>query len=178
VDWQAVTALSSVFTGLVVGVTAAVAVDQLRQLRVRRRDTAAVEFVRSLQDIDFTRAFRLVMSLPAGISASELRARGLEYEEASQTLSARFEMVGLLVYRGAISFDVTEDLAGGAVLAVWERVKDQVHETRAVQNYPVYLEWFQWLAEQFEKRERLQQAPAHVRHRDWTPAAGDARKPK
>ncbi len=168
-NWEAVAALSTAFTGFVIVVTALVAGDQLRQLRAQRRDAAAVELTRSLQDTDVTRAFRLIAALPPGISASDLRALGTEYEDAAQLLALRWEMLGVLVYRGTISFDVMEDLAGGATVALWERLKNLTSEIRQSQNYPMYLEWFQWLAEQFIRRDRLHQTPAHVRYRDWTP---------
>jgi hypothetical protein len=175
-NWEAITALSAAFTGLVIVVTALVGIDQLRQLRAQRRDSAAVELVRSLQDIDFTRAFGLIFSLPPAIAAADLRARGREYEEAAQLMVMRFEILGLLVYRGTISFDVTEELIGGAVVGVWDRLKILTSETRKAQDYPMYLEWFQWLAEQFIKRNRLEQSPAHVRHRDWSPSNAHSRK--
>jgi hypothetical protein len=170
-NWEAVTAVSTAFTGLVILVTALVGVYQLAQLRAQRRDSGAVELVRSLQDKDFSRAFYLIMALPAGISAGELRALGSDYLEAVQILAFRFETLGVLVYRGAISFDIAEDLVGGAIVSIWRRVKDIAEETRDVQGWPMYLEWFQWVAEQFEKRGRLEQTPAHERHRYWSPAS-------
>ncbi len=168
--WEAVTAWSTAFTGLVILTTALVGVNQLGQLRAQRRDTAAVELMRSLQDPDFSRALARILSLHPAMPAKDLRALGRDYVEAADILAMRFELLGVLVYRGAVSFEVTEDLGGGAVLAAWLRLKDLAFETRETQNYPMYLEWFQWLAEQFEKRDRLQQIPAYVRHRDWTPA--------
>jgi hypothetical protein len=169
VSWEAVTALSTAFTGVVIGVTAVAGVAQLRQLRAQRRDSAAVELMRSLQDSEFIRAFGLIMSLPAGVRADELRSRGREYTDAAFIIGLRLEMLGVLVYRGAIAFDVTEDLAGGGIVSMWIRLKDFARATRDEQQYPMYLEWFQWLAEQYERRDRLQQTPAHERHRSWTP---------
>lgn len=168
-NWEAVTAWSTAFTGLVILVTALVGVNQLAQLRAQRRDAAAVELMRSLQDPDFSRSFSRIIALPVGIPPKELRALGRDYVEAAQILALRFELLGVLVYRGAVSFEVTEDLAGGAVVAVWSRLKGMALDTREAQSYPMYLEWFQWLAEQFEKRGRLDQTPAHVRHHDWSP---------
>jgi hypothetical protein len=168
-SWEAVTAASTAFTGLVILATALIGVNQLQQLRAARRDTSAVELMRHLQDQDFSRAFTLIGSLPTGISAGELRALGREYTEAAQLLGFRFEMLGVLVHRGAIAFDITEDLVGGGIVSVWLRVKDIVRETREVQRWPMYLEWFQWIAEQLERRGRLQQPPAYERNRDWTP---------
>jgi len=168
--WEAITALSTAITGIVIVVTAFVAVDQLRQFRAQRRDAAAVEVMRSLQDPDFSRAFSLIIALPAGISAADFRALGPAYTEAAQILALRFEMLGVLVHRGAVDFEVTEDLCGGGIVAAWQRIKAMAVQARDSQNYPMYLEWFQWVAEQYEKRGRLSQTAAHERHRDWTPA--------
>jgi hypothetical protein len=168
-SWEAVTALGTAFTGVVIVVTAFAAISQLRQLREQRRDSAAVELMRSLQDGEFIRAFRVLMSLPAGVAADELRSRGSECTDAAYIIGLRLEMLGVLVYRGAIAFDVTEDLAGGGIVSMWVRLKDFAREIREEQHYPMYLEWFQWLAEQYEKRDRLHQTPAHERHRAWTP---------
>jgi hypothetical protein len=168
-SWEAVGALSTAFTGLVIVVTAFAAISQLRQLREQRRDSAAIELMRSLQDAEFIRAFRVLMSLPVGIAADELRSRGTEYSDAAYLMGLRLEMLGVLVHRGAIAFDVTEDLAGGAIVSMWLRLKAFAQETRADQQYPTYLEWFQWIAEQYEKRDRLHQRPAHERHRAWSP---------
>jgi hypothetical protein len=171
-NWEAVTASATAFTAFVIAVTALVGVTQLAQLRAQRRDTAAVELMRSLQDPDFSRAFALIIALPADVSAKELHAFGPAYVEAAQILALRYEMLGVLVYRGVVSFDVTEDLTSGAVVATWLRLNNNALELRETQNYPMYLEWFQWLVEQFEQRGRLQQTPAHTRHRDWAPARG------
>ena len=164
--WEAVTALATAFTGCVIVVTALVGIYQLRQLREQRRDAAAIELMRSLQDVTFARAFFIIFSLPAGASASDLQAAGQEFEEAAQILAFRFETLGLLVYRGTISFELMEDLMGGAVLGVWDRLKDETRRIREEKHWPMYCEWFQWLAEQLEKRGRLQQVPAHIRLRD------------
>jgi len=169
-SWEAVTAVSTAIMGLVIAVTAFVGFDQLRQLREQRRDSATVELVRTFQDVDFTRAVGFVFSLPPGVSAAELRAQGREYEEAARLVALRFESLGLLVFRRAVAFDVTQELIGGAVVTVWERLKDSIRETREAQDYPMWMEWFQWLAEQFMRQDRLQQSPAHVQHRDdWSP---------
>ncbi|HZT14302.1 MAG TPA: hypothetical protein VFA29_15985 [Candidatus Baltobacteraceae bacterium] len=170
-NWEAVSAVSSAFTGLVIVITAVVGIYQLRQLGAQRRDAAAVEVMRSLQDADFVRSFDLIMRLDPGASEADLHRLGREYEIAAQILALRFEMLGVLVFRGAVAFDVTEDLCGGGVLSVWLRLNALAFERRRTQDYPMYLEWFQWLAEQFERRNRLHQTPAHERHSSWKPNA-------
>jgi hypothetical protein len=169
VSWEAVTAVAAVVTSLVIVVTAIVGFDQLKLFGAQRQDTAAVELVRSIQDDAFVEAYQLVYSLPIGIEATELRAKGDEYARAALTLGFRFEMLGVLVHRGAIPFDIVEDLVGGAVVGSWRRLGDTVRATRTEKAWPMYLEWFQWLAEQFESRDRLEASPAFVRLKDWRP---------
>jgi hypothetical protein len=146
-----------------------VGIDQLRQLRIQRRDTAAVELMRSVQDAEFGLAVRLLLALQPGASAAEVHARGRECEDAAMFVSLRFETLGVLVYRRAISLDVLEDLIGGIVVAMWVRLEDLAAETRLERNHPIWLEWFQWLAEQFMTRDRLLKTPAYEEHRNWRP---------
>jgi hypothetical protein len=168
-NWEAITSISTVFTGMVIAVSAIVAVVQLQHLRAQRRDTAAIDLIRSVQDADLARAFTLVMSLPAGVSAEALHAKGPQYVEAAHLLGLRFEMLGLLVYRRVVEFEVAEDLTQGGVLGAWARLEQTAIHTRKTQNLPLFLEWFQWLAEQYEKRESAQRLPAHELYRDWQP---------
>jgi|SRR5579872_160036 len=168
-NWEALAAISAALTVLVIVATAIAGFAQIRQLREQRRDSASVELVRTFQDSEFVRAFDLVMSLPVGLSAEELRARGPEYVQAARTVAIRLEMVGALVYRRTISFDVTEEVCGGATVAAWQRVKALVEAQRVEQDYPMYLEWFQWLAEQFEHGRYLTHTPAYAREQNWKP---------
>ena len=167
-SWEAVTAIGTAFTGCIIFVTALIGVYQLRTIREQRRDAAAIELMRSFQDTTFAEAFLSILSLPPAISAVDLHARGADIERAAQILAFRFETLGLMVYRGAIAFRVMEELVGGGVVTLWSRLADVIEETRREKNWPSYCEWFQWLAEQLEKRGRLQQTPAHIRLKEWT----------
>ena len=160
-NWEAVTAVGTVHH-FVIFVTALVGIGQLRQFRAQRQDAAAVELVRSLQDDAFMQAYRRVFSASGHC----------EYEEAAVVLGFRFEMLGVLVYQGTIPFDIAQDLVGGLVLGAWNRLRQTTIEMRLELGWPAYLEWFQWLAEQFERRDRLQQIPAHIRAVDWRPGSG------
>jgi hypothetical protein len=169
VNWEALTAIGTALTGLVIAATAIGGFVQIRQLQGQRRDTASVELVRVFLDSEFVRAFDLVLSLPEGISAAQLRERGSEYLAAVRTVALRFEMIGALVHRRVISFEVTEEVCRGAAVAVWRRLKSFVEATRIDRNHPLDMEWFEWLAEQFEKRRDAEQTPARLRERDWKP---------
>jgi hypothetical protein len=169
VNWEAITAVSTAFTGFAIVITAVVAIGQFREQAAQRRDTASVELVKTLQDGLFVHAFQTVFLACDDISLADLRKLGPECEESARLLSFRFEMLGVLIHRGTISFEVTEELVGGAIVSVWRRFRQVTKDVRETHAYPVYMEWFQWLAEQLEKRGRLEQAPAHVRFKEWEP---------
>ena len=147
----------------------ALGLDQMRQLRRHRRDLAAVELMHTLQDADFTRAFRTIYTLPVGVSAEELRNRGSACEDAAQIVGVRYETLGLLAHRGVIPFDLLSELTGGATVALWSRLEKWVDAVREEQAQSMYLEWFQWLAQQFVRLGRSTQEPAYLRYRTWRP---------
>jgi hypothetical protein len=168
-SWEAVTAAGTIFTGVVILGTALIGFDQLRQARTQRRDAAAVELVRSLQDDAFLEAYRVIFGAEEEARLSGPDQTTANYNKAAIVLGFRFEMLGVLVFRGTIPFDIAEDLVGGFVLLAWRRLKTTTLGTRTALGWPMFLEWFQWLAEQLEKRQRLEQTPAHLRAADWRP---------
>lgn len=161
--------IAQILGGITVVVAVVFGIAQLRQFQQQRRDAAAVELMRSLQDREFTRAFRLIYALPDGLGAEGLRARGSEYEDAAYALSARFETMGLLVFRGNIPFVLVEELVGGAVVSLWHRLRPWVEDLRSEQEHRLLWEWFQWLAERLADRGRPGQTPAYEKYRDWSP---------
>jgi len=142
---------------------------QIRQFRRQRHDAAAIELMRSIEDQQFTHAFRLIYPLPVDMPADELRALGEEYEEAALALGARFESMGLLVYRDSLPMHLVEEIIGGAVVLLWQRLRPWVEANRREQGHPLLFEWFQWLAERLDERGRPTQTPAYDRFRSWSP---------
>ncbi len=156
----------------VVGVLAVIAafafgMAQIRQYREQRRDAVAVELMRSIQDAEFTRSVRLLLSLPNELTADEVRARGEPYESAALALGTKYETLGYLVYRGIMPIELVEELVGGVGVHLWRRLYPWVSALREQQNQPLLFEWYQWLAERMMRRRRTEAIPAYVRHRDW-----------
>lgn len=142
---------------------------QIRQFRQQRRDILSVELMRSIQDTEFTRSLRLLLEIPVGSSAAEIRARGPATEDAAWSLSAKYETLGYLVYRGIMPFELVEELVGGVGVHLWDRLYPWAAALREEQGQPLLLEWFQWLAERLRDRDRTQAVPAFDRLRDWRP---------
>jgi hypothetical protein len=146
------------------------AILQIREFRAQRRESVAVELLRSFHDPDLVDAVNLIRKLPDGASAEELRSRGEEYERAAVMISTTYETVALLVYREMSSFSIVRDLTGGLVVVMWRRLAGWTEAIRREQAQPSWAEWFQWLAEQLERDHDEREArPAYEAHDDWRP---------
>lgn len=166
-DLNTLANLAEVFGALVVVGSVGFAFVQLAQFRRQRADMAAVELARSFQSPEFTRAVRIVVSMPDGVGAEEVTANP-EWEDAAMMVSLTLESVGIMVHRGIVSIDMVWELMGGLVLAAWEKMEPWARYQREVQGREKFDEWIQWLSEQLEHR-MDGQPPAHRKYRDWNP---------
>jgi hypothetical protein len=149
---------------------------QLQQYRLQRRARSAIEVARSLQDAEFARALRLVLSLPCGLDAKGLRERGTDYEDAAMLVSLTVEAVGLMVQRRLVSLPMVWELMGGVLLGAWVRLRGWTADVRTEQGRDKFNEWMQWLAEQMERYQASgAPEPAFQRYADWQPRSRDDR---
>ena len=168
-DLQTLSQIAQILGGIAVVVAIFFGIAQIRQFKQQRLDAASIEIMRSLQDREFTHAFRLVYSLEEGVGAQALRSLGSEYEEAAIAISTRFETMGLLVFQRSIPFHLVEQQVGGAIVLLWAKLRPWADDYRAEQKHPLLFEWFQWLADQMRRRGRPEERPAYELHKDWTP---------
>ena len=127
---------------------------QLQQYRLQRRARSAIEVARSLQDAEFARALRIVLSLPCGLDAEGLRERGTEYEDAAMLVSLTVEAIGLMVHRPMVSLHMVWELMGGVLLGAWVRLQGWTEDIRKEQGRDKFNEWMQWLADQWSATRR------------------------
>ena len=125
-DLQTFAALAEIFGFLAVVIAIVFGFIQIKQYQRQRRDLAAIELVRSLQDREFTKAFRLIHSLPEDISASEFTAKGNEYVDAAFLIGMKYEAIGLLVFRSVVPISAVEELIGGVTIIIWKRMSSKI----------------------------------------------------
>jgi hypothetical protein len=166
---QTLANLAQAFGALAVAAAIVFGIAQMRQFRQQRQDALAVELMRSIQDTEFTRSLRLLLELPREATLAEFRARGPEIEDVAWALAAKYETLGYLVYRGIMPIELVEELVGGVGVHLWARLRPWALAVREEQNQPLLLEWYQWLAERLEERDRPAAVPAYTRYRDWKP---------
>ena len=152
----------TIVTGALFGVV------QLRHFRIQQRNTVAQSLAQTFYNRDLANAIALIQKVPDGISLSELRSRGPEYEEAAITVTTSFETMGVLVYKRVATLDFVTDLAGGIVITMCRKLERYQADLRRELDQPSWAEWFEWLGDQVA-RKKGGQSPAHVAHANWRP---------
>jgi hypothetical protein len=143
---------------------------QLNEYRGQRRDTVAVEIVRSFQDAEFSHSLGLIRDLPDGITLADMRARDTMYQLAAMKVATYYESVGLLMFRRIVPFSIVRELTGGICVVAWRKLEVWTREVRTEQSHDSFAEWFQWLAERLGEQDDDKNAnPAYRRYADWRP---------
>lgn len=146
------------------------AIVQLRQYRAARDRELGLELLRSFQTPEFASALRAVFSLPEGLTKAEIEDRLGPKMDGVYALTTTWESLGILVFRGQLDLDLVDDFFSGPIRISWAKLRPYFQAEREEQGRETIGEWFQWLAEQMEKREALAApTPAQIEHRDWTP---------
>jgi hypothetical protein len=165
-NWEAVTALSTLFTGVVIAVTAIAAVRQLRvaaeQTDQLQRATRFEGLLAVFDELDkphqvearnFVR-FELAERMRDSTFRSEIAELGEVDERAHKELTVLrcFERVGFYVKKDYVDSDVVYMVASGRVSAMWTALQDVVAIHRGVagsrfwENFEeLYLACYAWM---------------------------------
>ena len=162
--------IAGIVGGLALAAAVIFAVVQVRQFQQQRRDSAAMELMRMLQDPRFVQAYITLGQVPNGISARNLRGMGRDYEEAAMSMVNIYETVGLLVFRNTVSFQTVREVTGGILAALWGKLHVWVSDVRKESGSERFAEWVQWLAERIAEQEaKAPTEPAYKRFTSWQP---------
>ncbi len=131
-----------------------IAIVQVMQLKKQRKELATIEFLKSWQTPEFTKALNEIQFMPDHVAPEELRSSKTEMDSYAYLVHSFFESTGLMVKRQIISFDVVNDLVGGVIKVTWRKLDMWVHEWREARN-PEAGEWFEWLKTEIEKKSKF-----------------------
>jgi hypothetical protein len=160
--------LAEIFGAIVVVGGLGFGVIQLQHYRQQRRETAAIELLRSFQNPEFSRSLRAVLGLPKGISKGEIGERSATEQDAIMVLVLTFESIGVMVFRGIVPLEMVNELLGGVCVESWGRLNRHMQDSREASGRDTMGEWFQWLAERLEEHHtRYGRPPAYEQYQRW-----------
>lgn len=145
------------------------AVLQMRQTRQQRRELAAIELFRSFGSPKFAEAYGIVLRLPDGLSARELREKHPGSEKCAMLISTTMENVGVMMFQRIVPAAVVSKLMGSNSVILWRKVENWVSDLRDELDNPFAFEWFQWLATTLEGMQDGISQPAYEAHAKWQP---------
>lgn len=148
------------------------AVVQVRQLRRERERNSALELLHSFQTPEFAKALVLTYALPDGLTKEQIEQRLGEDFYLVYAMTATWESIGILVFRGEIGLDLVADFFSGPIILSWEKLKNHFRTEREAASRATIGEWFEWLRDRLVEHEaQTPPLPAHVEHRHWKPPA-------
>jgi hypothetical protein len=160
--------LAEIFGAVVVVGGLAFAVVQLHNYRQQRRETAAIELLRSFHNPEFSRALRIVLDIPVGARKKDLGEFSADQENAIMVVMLTFESIGLMVFRNIVPLNMVDDLLGGVCVECWGRLNNYIQDRRIESGRDALSEWFQWLAERLQEvQARHGCVPAYELYRRW-----------
>ncbi|NOX71056.1 MAG: hypothetical protein GXP15_17895 [Gammaproteobacteria bacterium] len=143
---------------------------QMRQLRQQRREFAAIELFRFYGNPAFAEAYQLVLQMPDGMSAQDIKSHDAHLENAAMLISTTMENIGVMTYQRIVPFQVVNSLIGMSAVLLWSKLDLWVVALRDDIDSPMAFEWFQWLAERLEQYQVDNPQPAYEAFKDWAPA--------
>jgi len=145
------------------------AVLQMRQIRQQRRELAAIELFRFFGNPRFTQAYQMVLHLPDGLSAADIRTKQEDLEDAAMLISSTMENIGVMTFQRIVPFVIVNNLLGSSVVILWRKLENWAIALRDELGDDAAFEWFQWLAERLEQYQPRDPHPAYEAHKDWIP---------
>ena len=165
--FEFLTQLAPILSFITVIIAIIFGVIQLKQFKTQRKDIAAVEIMRTMQDTQFTDSLHLINQSEQLDSVKEVHDQNPNLEKAIFAITTKFETLGFLVYKRVIPIDFVEQLVGGVCLALWQKLNLFVLDYRKVNDQKLFLEWFEWLSYILKKRERDKAKPALEKFKNW-----------
>ena len=161
--------MAEIFSAVVVVGGIVFAVLQMRQTRQQRRELAAIELFRSYGSPQFTEAYRNILHLPDGLSASEMKRRYPDAEHYAMLISTTMENIGVMMYQRIVPSAVVSNLIGSTTILMWDKLEPWVLDLRKELSSANSFEWFQWLAERMQEMHDDDSTPAYEAFADWKP---------
>jgi hypothetical protein len=142
----------------------------MRQTRQQRRELAAIELFRFFGNARFSAAYKMIMYLPDGMSADDIRHKNEKLENAAMLISATMENIGVMTHQRIVPFAIVNNLIGSSVIILWRKLEPWATTLRIELDSPYAFEWFQWLSERLDEVHDDDLAPAYEAYRSWQPS--------
>jgi hypothetical protein len=141
--------VANVATTAAVVIALAFGIAEMRRSRRDRRDHAAIEIIRSVQQQEIHEAVSKILKLPNDADP-ELIKGDADLQKAATLVHFASEMFGSLVFEGVVDLHLLDRMNGGWIRDCWHRLRRWAEAERVAEGRVNVAEWWQWLVERLE----------------------------
>jgi len=149
---ETITLIANLALTLSVIVALAFGTAQVRSAARDRRERLTLEALRNFQTREFAEHALYINSHDLPSNQKEMAALPVNEQVILFQFSQQMEALGILVAERLIDIDLVDKTLGSFVTLMWEKYKIMFMDMRESQPDPYLGEYFQWLAEQINKR--------------------------
>lgn len=162
------TFLLNIISTLAVLIALAFGLIQLRHYHLSRKRESALHLLNTFQTVDFLQGIWRTLSLPDGLTKNEIEEELGDDIKVIYLVMSTWESIGILVFHHEVTIGMVDEAYSGVIRLSWQKLAGYVAEMREEFQRDTIFEWFQWLAERMEDRERTAPpVPAHITHKYW-----------
>jgi hypothetical protein len=125
---------------------------QVKTANKDRRERLTLDTLRSFQTREFAEMLHYISKTKVPTSANDWSKWTEDDQVSFVHLSQQMEAIGLLLAERLISIDLLDKTLGSFISSTWEKCQPLILDLRENHQDPFLSEYFQWMAEQIERR--------------------------
>lgn len=149
-EFIAVVANLALTLSLIVAVVFGIA--QIRTAKRDRRERLTMETLQTFHSREFAKIILFTSTTPFPQSREQWLSWAAEERELFVQLMQQMESLGILLADKLIDIELVDKTLGSFVTSAWEKSRSFVLDMREKHPDPYLAEYFQWLAEQIDRR--------------------------
>lgn len=149
-NFELIATFANISLTLSVAVAIVFGIAQVRDAARNRKEKLTLETLRNFQTREFAECVSYVMSRDIPNTLKELRSRTTEEQVMFTHFAQQMESLGILVADNLVDLDLVDKTHGSLVSTAWHKYEKMFLSMRG--EDPFIGEYFQWLAEQVERR--------------------------
>jgi hypothetical protein len=125
---------------------------QINAAKKDRRERLTLETLRNFQSREFAEFILFITTAKFPQSQKEWLSWAEEEKVKFIQIGQEMESLGILLADKLIDIDLLDKTLGSFIMTAWEKFKPMIFELREKNPDPYLAEYFQWMAEQIDKR--------------------------
>jgi len=125
---------------------------QIKAAKRDRRERLTIDALENFQSKEFAELILFITTTDFPDTIDKWQSWPKDDRVRFIQITQQMESLGILLGDGVINFELVDKTLGSFVTSIWEKCKPLILEMREKNPDPYLAEYFQWMAEQIERR--------------------------